>query len=183
MSNFFSGIHFFERIIQGIGFCGILCSVISFQCKKHGKILFFRTMNELLFGIQYLLLGAYTGAAMNFIGCVRNILFSRQVEKEKSTILSRLIFSLLFLVFAIATWSGVKSILIGIAKVGSTVAYGCRNTIVMRLIILLTSTLWLMYNIGVGSWAGAICESFTILSIFVALFRIGRMKRRESVSQ
>lgn len=183
MSNLFGAIDFFELIIQCFGFCGMLCSIISFQCRKHGKILFFRTMNELLFGIQYILLGAYTGAAMNFIGCVRNVLFSRQVEKGKSTILSRVIFSVLFLAFAVATWSGVKSILIGIAKVGSTVAYGCRNTIAMRLIIFLTSTLWLVYDICVGSWAGAASESFTIVSIFVALFRIGRMKRREIVSQ
>lgn len=183
MSNFFGDIRFFEPLVQCIGFCGVICSVISFQCRKHGKILFFRTMEELLFGIQYILLGAYTGAAMNFIGCVRNVLFSRQVEKGKSTVLSCVFFSILFVVFALLTWSGVKSILIGIAKVGSTVAYGFRNTTVMRLIILLTSTLWLIYNSCVGSWAGVVCESFTILSIFVALFRIGRAKRRESVSQ
>ena len=61
-----------QIIIQAIGILGILASVIAFQKKKHNQILLFKTLNEFLFAIQYFLLGAYTGMAMNLVGCVRN---------------------------------------------------------------------------------------------------------------
>lgn len=167
-----------EWLIQGLGFLGILASVLSFQCKAHKRILFLRTMNEFLFGIQYLLLGAYTGAAMNFVGCVRNYIFSYQVQKGKKTALSRMLFSAAFVVFSLATWSGPKSLLIAVAKVLSTYAYGCTDTVRMRWIILVTSSSWLVYNACIGSIAGIVCEGFTLLSLVVALVRIHLLRKK-----
>ena len=166
--------------IQGLGFVGILASILSFQCKTHKRILFFRTLNEFLFGLQYLLLGAYTGAAMNAVGCIRNYVFSMQVRRGKKTVLSRALFSAGFLLFAPATWSGPKSLLIAAAKVLSTYAYGCTDTVRMRWIILTTSASWLIYNACIGSVAGILCEAFTLASLIVALIRFRRHPRSRS---
>ena len=73
-----------EILIQGIGVLGILASILSFQCRKHSRILALRTANELLFAVQYAMLGAYTGMAMNLVGCVRNTVFSAQVRRGKA---------------------------------------------------------------------------------------------------
>lgn len=161
-----------EIIIQGLGVLGIIASIISFQCKKHNHILFFRTLNELLFGIQYFLLGAYTGMAMNFVGCVRNTIFSKQVERKKDTKISVIIFCILFTVFGIATWQGAKSVLIIVAKVLSTLAYGNKNTTLVRCIVLTTSSSWLIYNIFVNSIAGVACEVFTLCSLITGIIRL-----------
>lgn len=112
-----------DIIIQIIGAFGILASIISFQCKKHNSILFFRTLNEFIFAIQYFLLGAYTGMIVNLVGCVRNIIFSKQISKNKKTTFSIIIFSIMFVVFGFAVWQGPKSLLIIFAKVLSTLAY------------------------------------------------------------
>ena len=69
-----------DIIIQLIGGMGIIASIISFQCKKHNSILFFRTLNEAIFALQFFLLGAYTGMTMNLIGCVRNIIFTKHLS-------------------------------------------------------------------------------------------------------
>lgn len=160
-----------QIIIQSIGALGIIASIIAFQTKKHNQILLFRTLNEFLFAIQYVLLGAYTGMAMNLVGCVRNIIFTKQVEKGKKTTVSIIIFSVLFAGFGIATWAGAKSLLVIAAKVLSTVAYGNKNTRVVRVIILFTSTCWLIYNAYVFSIAGMLCEAFTIISLTVGVMR------------
>lgn len=165
----------FEIFVQLLGGLGILCSFISFQCKNHNKILFFRTMNELLFGIQYFFLGAYTGMAMNFVGCVRNVIFSNRVAKGKKTGPFIALFSVLFTIFGVVTWQGPKSILIIVAKVLSTVAYGNKNTTVVRSIVLVTSSSWLVYNVFAGSIAGVICEVLTVFSIVSALIRLDLM--------
>ena len=158
-------------IIQGIGGIGIVASIISFQCKKHKSILLFRTLNEFFFAIQYFLLGAYTGMAMNLVGCVRNTIFSRQVEKEKKTTVAMVIFSILFVGFGVVTWQGLKSILIIVAKVLSTMAYGNKNTRVVRGILFITCTSWLIYNACVFSIAGVLCEAFTLGSLIVGTMR------------
>lgn len=157
--------------IQLIGALGILASIISFQCKKHKSILLFRTLNEFIFAIQYFMLGAYTGMAMNLVGCVRNVIFSKQVEEGKKTTKSIVVFSALFVVFGIISRQGAKSILIIVAKVLSTMAYGNKNTTFVRCMILITSTSWLIYNACIFSIAGIACEAFTLVSIISGIIR------------
>ncbi|MDY3845810.1 MAG: YgjV family protein [Eubacteriales bacterium] len=162
----------YNVFVQGLGVLGILASVLSFQCKKHSHLMLLRTSNELLFGIQYIFFGAYTGTAMNFIGCVRNQTFSALVKRRKSTLIVRIVFCILFTVFGLLTWAGIKSIIICLAKIISTIAYGDKNVFKVRLMILTSSSAWLIYNILVGAYAGAINEILTLSSIIIALIRI-----------
>lgn len=161
-----------DIIIQIIGCLGIIASIISFQCKKHNHILFFRTLNESIFAVQYFLLGAYTGMMMNILGSIRNIIFTKKVAKNKSTTAAAVIFSACFTLFGLLTYQGNKSILIIIAKVLSTLAYGNKNTTVVRCLILITSASWLIYNYYVGSAAGILCETFTLLSLVAGIIRM-----------
>lgn len=161
-----------DIIVQLIGGLGIIASIISFQCKKHNSILFFRTLNEAIFALQYFLLGAYTGMAMNLVGCVRNIIFTKQVMQNKKTTITTIIFGILFLLFGIYTWQGKKSVLIIMAKVLSTIAYSNKNTTVVRTIIIITSTSWLVYNYCVFSLAGVLCEAFTLISLITGIIRL-----------
>lgn len=179
--DFFKNVTWFGVLVQGLGILGIAASVIAFQCKKHKSIMIFRTANESFFAIQYGLLGAFTGMAMNIIGSIRNLIFARLVEKGKSTMPLRFVFSAAFVAFAIFTWDGVKSILVGVAKDVSTFAYGSSDTGVVRVLVLATTLTWWVYNLLVGSIAGVICETFTIVSIVVSLFRYGFRPKPELV--
>ena len=89
-----------------------------------------------------------------------------------STTGSIAIFSLAFTVFGILTWEGPKSILVIVAKVLSTVAYGNKNPTVVRAIILITSSCWLVYNIYVFSLAGIACEAVTLISLISGIIRM-----------
>ena len=161
-----------EIIIQAVGGLGIIASIISFQCKKHKSILFFRTLNEFFFAIQYFMLCAYTGMAMNLVGCMRNIVFTTQVSKNQKTTLTTIIFSTLFFVFGVYTWQGPKSILIIVAKILSTIAFGNKNTTNVRGILFVTCTSWLIYNYCVFSIAGVLCEAFTLCSLIAGIIRL-----------
>ncbi len=173
----------FDIFVQAVGVIGILMSILSFQCRRHSAILTFKTLNEVFFAIQYALLGAYSGLAMNIVGCVRNVTFAGMVKRGKSTVLGQVIFSALFLVFTAFTWAGWKSVLTGVAKVLSTVAYGTSNTRVMRVIILCTSVCWLTYNAMVLSYAGVINEGLTIVSVLVGIFRFDIWERHHAKAE
>lgn len=171
-----------DILIQLIGVLGILVSVAAFQCKKHRHILNLRTLSEFIFAVQYLLLGAYTGMAADLLGCLRNQIFTRQIAKGKKTTGSIAVFSLAFTLFGILTWEGPKSILVIFAKVLSTVAYGNENPTVVRTIILLTSSSWLIYNIYVFSLAGIACEVVTLVSLIVGIIRMDVLPKRKNKS-
>lgn len=171
---------YFNLIVQLLGLLGIIANVMTFQSSEHKKLIVLKTANELLFGVQYLLLGAYTGMAMNFVGCVRNVIFGKMVEKEKSTVPARWAFSILFVIFAVITRSGFKSVLIGGAKVLSTVAYGSKNVFFVRILVFITSICWFCYNFQVGSVAGCVCEGLALVSIIVGIIRIDIPALKES---
>ncbi len=162
-----------EKIaVQLVGYIGLACAVIAFQCKSHKKVMIFRTLNELFFAIQYFCMGSSTGVIMNTVGSVRNMSFARCVEKGKSTRVLQIIFSVLFLVLGLLTTRGLISILVIAAKIVTTVAYSTKNTTYIRLLTLPTSICWLIYNAACGSTAGVLCEAFTIVSIVTAIIRL-----------
>lgn len=173
----------FSIVIQIIGYIGLVFSVIAFQCKSHSKIMCFKTANEMIFAFQYALLGAYTGCAMNLVGSTRNLVFAYRVKKGKSTLALQILFSIAFAVFGALTWQGPISIMIIAAKIGTTVAYGIKNTRVIRCITLPTSICWLIYNLVSTSYAGALGEALTIISIVTAMIRIDIIGTRRSRAQ
>lgn len=91
--------------IQVIGALGVLAAVLAFQCKRHDRVMVLRTTNELLFALQYALLGEWTGVAMNLIGCVRNMVFRSMVLRGRNTRWARVLFSAMFAAFALLTWA------------------------------------------------------------------------------
>lgn len=167
----------YDITIQLIGYVGLVFAVIAFQCKQHKNVMIFRTLNEVIFAIQYFCLASYTGVVMNLIGSVRNIIFARQIKKEKSTLIWQILFSLMFVVIGILTTNGIVSIMAILAKVVTTIAYSLKNTKYIRFLTLPTSICWLVYNIMCNSSAGILCEAFTICSIVTAIIRIDILKR------
>lgn len=180
--SYFRNFSTLDFITTVLGVFGILTSILSFQCKKHNRLMFLKTASEGLFAVQYCLLGAYTGMMMNIIGCIRNLLFAKWVQRQKSTKIPRLVFGILFVLFSVVTWAGFKSALSGFAKVLSTVAYGSANTGFVRIVIFITGICWLIYNYKVGSYTGCICELLTICSIIVGILRIDLPAYREKTA-
>ena len=73
-----------EIIAQIIGFLAIAMNIISVQFNTHFKIMLFKSLGSFLFCVQYLMLGAYPGFVMDFIGVIRNFVFAYNVKRNKS---------------------------------------------------------------------------------------------------
>ncbi len=166
-----------DWLIQGVGVLGIIATIIAFQCKKHYWILFWRSVSALVFVLQYFLLGAYTGVAMDFLGVGRNFLFAELVRRNKKTLPWVLVFTAVFITAGVLTWQGWPSLFIIAAKLISNAGYGNKNTFILRLMSLMTSVFWLIYNIYVFTLAGIACEAFAILSILIGIARFDLLPR------
>ncbi|WP_370777713.1 YgjV family protein [Holdemania massiliensis] len=171
-----------EVFIQLTGILGIVMNIISFQCQTHKKILFYRTLNEFLFAIQYFFLGIYSGVLANLCVCLRNLIFSRCVQKNKSTQIPIVVFCCLFLILGLSTWDGFSSIMIIFVKFLSTLAYGNKNPRILRMITLAASTGWLTFNIIVQSYAGIVCEVISLSAILIGILRLDYPLIKQKVS-
>ena len=164
-------------LVQGIGFLGMACTVLAFQCKGYRKLVGLRGVTELLFGLQYILLGAYSGAAADFVGCLRNGIFLECDRRKRSLRPWRLVFCGIFVIMSLLTWAGPKSLLSAVAKVASTIGYGSSDPRLIRLITLCSSCCWLIYNVLVFSLAGIVCEIITLVSVGIGILRFDILKR------
>ena len=177
----------YEFIIQGIimkdinwwaqiiGVFGIICFVLSFQIKSNKALLVVQAIADALFGIQFILLGGYTGCFGMIIVVLRNIFI---YFKERNNFFSfkgwKYVFIVLILISTIFTWDGIKSILPFIACAGATYIYFENNARKYRTVNLFcASPCWLIYDLLVGSYAGALNEIITMISITVSIIRFG----------
>ena len=160
-----------DIIIQAVGFLALASSLISFQFKKHGQIMLFRTASELIFALQYILMGEWSGAAMDGISVIRNTLYTQLVKKNRSTTPVIIGFCIFVVTIGIVTFKGVISLLPIISKLLTTISYGMKNERWLRLITLPSCIFWIIYNVYVGSAAGILADSMTLISLMIAVYK------------
>ena len=160
-----------DFIIQLIGFLGLAMSIAAFQFKKHRSIVLCKMSSELIFSIQYVLLGAWTAAVLDFSSMVRNLLFCVLVKKNRSTTPVILAFGLFILITGFATYDGFLSLLPIGAKLLTTVSYGMKNERLLRFITLPSCIMWSIYNLYVGSLGGALGDTMTLFSLLIAIYK------------
>lgn len=162
-------------LAQCIGLVGVLCFIISFQVKSNRGLFLAQTFGCIAFCVQFLLVDAYTGCLSMVIYAVRNAFLTKintwEWLKWKGWIV---VLSAVCFVAMIATWDGALSILPLIAMIGSNIGMWTNNAQKIRLANLICiSPAWLIYDISVGAYAGALNESVILCSIAVSIFRFG----------
>lgn len=164
-----------DIIIQGIGFIGVFFFIISYQFKSNKLLLMCQFAGSSMFCLQFLLLGAFGGAANLVIGLLRNILIL--ARKRHPSLGSPLICAGLVgasLISMVLTWSGPLSLLPCAAMVSANIGYWDSNAQKIRLVNLaVASPCWLVYDILVGSWGGVANEVITTVSALVSIGRYG----------
>lgn len=160
-----------QLIIRALGICGLATSVLSFQFKRHKRIVLCKMLSELLFSVQYFLMGAYTGCLLDLVSGSRNFLFYKLVEKKRSTLPVIILFSLLVVVLGLASWAGPISLLPVAAKVLTTVSYGMKNERLLRFITLPSCFCWIAYNAVVGNWEAMLSDGLSLISILIAVYK------------
>ncbi len=164
-----------DLFIQLIGFIGLFMSIISFQFKKHNHIVLCKTASELVFSVQYILLGAWSAAVLDGFSVVRNLLFCRFVKKKISTTPVIIIFGIFVVATGFFTYDGLTSLLPIASKLLTTVSYGMKKEKILRLITLPSCIMWVIYNIYVGSIAGVLTDSLALVSLLAAMYKFDRL--------
>ncbi len=174
-------INFFENLIaeygilwligQGFGIIAIVLGFLSYQTKTKSKLLFFQGAVALAFIIHYLLIGAYTGMAMNALNILRNFLYDRRTKKGSTGKALPIIFVIVQAVMCLFTWDGWYSIFILAGICINTYCMSLSDPQKVRKSILITSPMVLVYDIFARSIGGTVYESVALLSAVIGILR------------
>ena len=163
-------------IANAIALIASLLMVYTGYIKKKEKILFFQTIQIGLSVISNLILGGITGAIINALGLIRNIL----CYKEKLNKMAQIILIILSILLGVY-FNNLA--LIGLLPIISNVVYivfmNIKDVIKFKYLILFTMTMWLIYDIYIMSYTAAIFDLGTIIADIIAVIQIKRNKGEE----
>ena len=131
----------------------------------------------LLFGTQYLMLGAYEGMVGNIVGFTRSIAYCfRGKSKFVDSIFCPIIFSILAGIGGLLTYASPASLLPMAAMIISSFVMWSPKTQQLRALTIPTSMMWLIYNVICSSYSGVITEVCNLISIVIGLIRFRKKK-------
>ncbi len=182
-----------ETFAQIVGYIAMVVAISSFQARTQKGVVVIQSISTSLFTIHFFLLKAYSGAILNAICLVRSLIYTQRQDKKwaQSTIWIGVFIILTFasyilnlfvipapdkaLLFSISPF--ILELLPTLGNVVTTFSTRMENAKLVRRYSLIASPLWLTYNIINVSWGGAITEIVSIISIFVAMFRLDFKKK------
>ena len=170
-------------IIRIFGFLGLAFSIASFLFRRHKQIVMCKMFSTLSFAIQYLFIGpgAYTAAFLDLVSSVRNFLYYKFVEKNKSTTPLIIIFATFMALVGVFTWAGPITLLATIPKVMTSISYAMKKEWLLRIITMPTCICWIAYNLIVGSYEAALGDFITFLTIVYAIIKYDIIEKKKTV--
>lgn len=163
--------------VQAIGLVPSIVCITSLQSSSRKRILQIQIGCCILWAIHYSLLGAYTAALIDGIGLLRAVLCACNdrpwcQHRAWPVFLMALYFSSAFL-----TWDGWYCLLPSLCMCLTTAALWTHNMRLTRLLFLLNSPPFLLYNLLAGSYSCAIIECFALASFAIAVYRFDIRKQ------
>ena len=137
--------------------------------KKKKKILFTQIIQIALSVISNLVLGGYTGAIINALSCVRDILCYKEKMGNKEKIIIITLAVGLSLTFNNLGW-------IGLLPVVATVVYiifmNTKDVVRFKYLIIFSMIMWLIYDIYIKSYMSGIFDFMSVITNLIAIYQI-----------
>ncbi len=161
---------------QILSIVAVILGFISFQMKKPKGILVFQTATALVFATHYLMIGAFTAVALNFLAAVKCVCYYIRNKRGSKNMITPIFFTALIVVTSIMTWDGWYSVFIMAGLVINSIAFSLSDAQTIRKLNLIKAPLCLFYNIAVLSVGGIIYESATFMSSVIGIIKNRKTK-------
>ena len=164
-----------------------ICLCSTYFLKSRKKILNLNAIAHIIQAIAFLLLGGLTGAAMNAILLVRDlVLVTDEKNNQKSDKITKrdigilICFIILIVVITLFTYDGLTSLLSVIATIISTFAVCQKSTKIYKMLGIPVSVSWLGYHISLNSIFAIILESILLVSTITGyILELNKSKKGE----
>lgn len=173
-----------EIAAQIIGILAMIFNVLSYQQKQQKRVIAFQLIGSTLFTVHFFMLKAYMGGLLNAVGIVRAIVFLKKDFFKSENVFWLIGFEVVYALSYLITftWLGTEFTLAGavtellplVGMTATTVAFRSKSAKTTRFLGLISSPSWLVYNIISHSIGAICCEVFSLISIFIGIFRLDR---------
>ena len=162
-----------ELAAQIVGALGIASTIIIYQQKKRSRLLIFKLISDILWGVHYVLLGAYTATAMCIVAILREIV---SMNREKHRWARHNFWPVILIIMAVVssaiTWHGAISILPAVASVVSMISFWIGSPRLTRRLVFINSGAMITYDVLVLSYTGIVNELFALTSAIIGIIRL-----------
>lgn len=164
-------------LIAGLG--AVALYLLCFQLKEAKKLLACRFLSSILYVVQYLLLFAFVGAAMDASAAVTSYFAYKKdapwVKKYKILIL--IVTNLAIIAVGILLYENIFSLLPIAGVLLESAAGWMKNEKRIRIVSLFAVPCWLVYNVISRAYGSVIGSVLAFISIIVALIRYSKKKK------
>ena len=166
-----------ELVIIGniIAFIASIIMVYSGYIKDKKKILYAQTIQIGLFILSNIVLGGITGAIINVLNCIRNIL----CYKER---LNNIVKIVLIVIATILTICFNNLGIIGLLPLASMILYvlfmNTKDVVKFKYLILSTMVLWLIYDFSIKSYVSTCFDILTIVTNIISIIQINKRNKK-----
>ncbi len=165
-----------EILAQILGVLAVAAMLLSYQQKRRRGILLLGGMSRVLCVIQYVLLGAYSGAVLDVVGAVSTAI----AEKKESRFVKRYLSVIVVAVNAVILTAGIAiavqnhrviDVFAILGVLFEVNALWLTREQHIRWVSLIGSPCWLIYNLLSGAYGVTVGNVFVIVSIIIGLIR------------
>ena len=160
-------------IAQIIGILAVTTYLLSYQLKQRKHIIVVNATGSALYVLQYVLLGALEGAAIDVFAALGAIIAHNKDKKfiAKHKVLVIVLLNLAFLATGVVLYKNIFSLfpIAGAMLQTSALWLTCEKKI--RLVSFLGTPFWLIYNFTCQAYGSAFGSILCIISIGSAIYR------------
>jgi len=164
-------------IAQIFGLLGALSMLLSSWQKTRKRVLMLIALDSIFYFLQYIILGALSGALANVVGIIRTLVFMHKKEYkllQKDIILYLIITT--YVIVGIFTYDGIISMFPIIVSISYSIVLWQDNVKKIRIGSAIMIFSWIVYNLSVQAYVGAIVETILFISGVTAVIKIDVLK-------
>lgn len=175
---------------QIVGLFAMASNILSYQQKTRERAIAFQLCGGGLFAVNFLLLGATTGAILNMLAVIRAIVFlNREKFHANHPLWLAGFIAAYFASYGITftlldkapTFANlIVELLPVIGMTATTLSFRLTDAKAIRRYGLISSPSWLIYNICCFSIGAIICEVLSLFSIVIGMIRLDKQNGKPS---
>jgi hypothetical protein len=155
-----------------IGYVAIVESLMIYVSQKRTVILILREVSNILWMLNNLFLGLYTGALLWGVAFIRDAIYMCRLKyKWANSYVWPCVFIAMLAISPIVSWQGPISLVPAIGSIFNVLGGFMKSPMTMRLFLFPCEILWIIYAIVSGNIPLIISESFLLLSAVLGVIR------------
>ena len=169
-------------IAQLGGGLSTVTALLCVQAKEAKMLLLGQFASNLLSAACYGLLGSLSGAWVCILAAIQTLLISfanrkEAVQRQKYVRMIGVIFSAAFILGTVWTYSSWPDVISCICALLFVITISQEKAGQMRTIMILSMSLWIVFDIAVGAYTSILTHGSTLASLLIARLRLDRKER------